>query len=110
MDIALDERRQNSGVRFVPTYGFHCSACGRFDVIRPMADAATPAACPTCGRPGRRLFGVPALRALDPGVRDALDAGARSADAPDVVTAVPGRSRRRTAITTDPRHTRLPRP
>jgi len=75
-----------------------------------MADASAPAACPTCGQDGRRAFDSPALRALDPHLRRALDAGARSADVPDVVTTVPGRSRRSTAITTDPRHARLPRP
>ena len=97
-------------VPFVPTYGFQCPACGRFDVIRPMADASAPATCPTCGQDGRRTFGAPALRALAPDLRRALDAGARSADAPEVVTTVPGRSRRSTPITTDPRHARLPRP
>ena len=101
---------KTAGVSFVPTYGFQCPACGRFDVIRPMADAGAPAACPTCGQDGHRTFGAPALRALDPDLRRALDAGARSADVPDVVTTVPGRSRRSTAITTDPRHARLPRP
>ena len=56
----------------MPTYGFQCPACGRFDVIRPMADASAPAACPTCGQDGRRTFGTPTLRALDPDLRCAL--------------------------------------
>jgi len=50
------------------------------------------------------------LRTLDPRLREAMDAGARSAEAPPVVSTVPGRSRRATPITTDPRHARLPRP
>jgi hypothetical protein len=39
-----------------------------------------------------------------------LEASARSADSPQVVTGVPGRSRRATPITIDPRHAKLPRP
>jgi len=34
----------------VPTYEFRCPECGdRFDLVRPMADAADPADCPRCG-------------------------------------------------------------
>jgi hypothetical protein len=75
-----------------------------------MAEAGADVSCPDCGETARRVFGTPALRALDPGLRRALDAGVRSADAPQVVSSVPGRSRRATPITTDPRHARLPRP
>jgi putative FmdB family regulatory protein len=94
----------------VPTYGYRCPAGDTFDLVRPMAEAGEPARCPDCGEPARRVFGGPALRSLDPAVRRALDAGARSADSPDVVTSLPGRSRRATPVTRDPRHARLPRP
>jgi putative FmdB family regulatory protein len=94
----------------MPTYGYLCSPCGGFDVVRPMADATGPAACPTCGQVARRVFGSPALRSLDPGMHRALDASARSAENPATVSSVPGRSRRATPITTDPRHAKLPRP
>ncbi|AGB21062.1 putative regulatory protein, FmdB family [Mycobacterium sp. JS623] len=94
----------------LPTYGYRCRCCGGFDLVRPMAEAATTAPCPACGETSSRVFRAPALRALDPGLRRALDADARSADAPQVVSSVPGRSRRTTPITTDPRHARLPRP
>jgi putative FmdB family regulatory protein len=92
----------------VPTYSFRCPVCGPFDLVRPMAHASDPPTCPGCGGTGRRLWAVPALRELDPALRRALDAGARSSDAPDVVSAVPGR--RAPRYTTDPRHARLPRP
>jgi hypothetical protein len=75
-----------------------------------MSEAAAGAACPDCGETARRVFGTPALRALEPGLARALDASARSAEAPQVVSSVPGRRRRATPITTDPRHARLPRP
>jgi putative FmdB family regulatory protein len=94
----------------LPTYGYRCRCCGSFDLVCAMAQAAATAPCPDCGEASSRVFRAPALRALDPGLRCALDADARSADAPQVVSSVPGRSRRMTPITTDPRHARLPRP
>jgi hypothetical protein len=75
-----------------------------------MAAAADPAACPACGEPGRRTFGAPALRGLTAGVRAAVEAGERSAEAPDVVRRVPPAGRRTARTSTDPRHARLPRP
>jgi len=92
------------------TYGYDCADCGAFDLVRPMAQAGAAAPCPDCGAPGRRLWGAPALRAVDPALRKALDASAASADAPAVVNGVPGRSRRATRVSRDPRHLRLPRP
>jgi putative FmdB family regulatory protein len=92
----------------VPTYGFDCARCGTFDLVRPMAEASEPVTCPSCGGPARRTWGAPGLRGVDPALRRALDASTRSADAPEVVHAVP--PRRRTRYTTDPRHLRLPRP
>ncbi|MFC5993018.1 FmdB family zinc ribbon protein [Pseudonocardia hispaniensis] len=94
----------------MPTYSYRCPEDSRFDLVRPMAEADEPAQCPHCGQPSRRVFGAPALRAMDSRLRRALDAGERSADAPEVVTSVPGRSRRATPVTRDPRHARLPRP
>jgi putative FmdB family regulatory protein len=94
----------------VPTYGFLCDLCGSFTLVRPMSEAAAEAVCPECGATARRVFGSPALRAVDPGLRRALDASARSADNPQLASSVPGRSRRATPITTDPRHARLPHP
>jgi putative FmdB family regulatory protein len=93
----------------VPTYGYDCARCGAFDLVRPMARAGDPASCPSCGEPGRRSYAAPALRSLDPALRGALDASARSADAPEVVRSVPAPARG-TRYTRDPRHLRLPRP
>lgn len=98
----------------MPTYSYTCVVCGGFDVVRPMAEAGAPTSCPGCGRSGRRVYGAPALRALDAGMRRALDAQTRSADAPQVVTSLPPRStdrrqRRVTRAATDPRQARLPR-
>lgn len=98
----------------MPTYSYSCAVCGGFDRIRPMAEAGEQTSCPDCDRPCRRIFAAPALRGLDPALRVALDAQVRSADAPQVVSAVPQRSgadrRRVMRRATDPRHARLPRP
>ncbi|GAA4704566.1 zinc ribbon domain-containing protein [Pseudonocardia yuanmonensis] len=94
----------------MPTYAFRCPHCGGFDVIRPMREAGAPATCPECGTAARRVFESPALRAGDPRMRRALDASERSADEPAVVSSVPGRNRRATPVSRDPRHARLPRP
>jgi putative FmdB family regulatory protein len=94
----------------VPTYGYECLPCGGFQVVRPMAEATETASCPECGGDARRTFGSPGLRTLDPGLRRALDASASSAENPAVVSGVPGRSRRPTPVTRDPRHAKLPRP
>ena len=94
----------------MPTYGFSCGQCGDFTVVRPMAAATATADCPDCGHTARRRFVSPALRALDDSLRQAHDAGERSADSPQIVSSVPGRSRRATRVTSDPRHARLPRP
>lgn len=94
----------------MPSYGYSCTTCGDFDVVRPMAQSTSPAPCPRCGSATRRRFGNPALTALAPELRRSLDASAASAEAPRVVTSVPGRSRHATPTTRDPRHARLPRP
>jgi putative FmdB family regulatory protein len=93
----------------MPRYSYRCSQCGEFDLVRPMAQAGAAVAC-DCGASARRVFGTPALRSVDPGLRRALDRSAASADVPQVVSSVPGRSRRATRVTSDPRHARLPRP
>jgi putative FmdB family regulatory protein len=93
----------------VPTYGYDCAGCGGFDLVRPMSQASEPAECPGCGESGRRVFGAPSLRSVDPALTRALDASAHTAEAPGVVDRVPS-SRRRTRYTSDPRHLRLPRP
>lgn len=98
----------------MPTYSYSCVVCGEFDLLRPMAEAGAEVSCPTCDRSGKRRYGAPSLRGLDPALRGALDAQVRSSDAPQVVTSVPRRTgadrRRVMRQATDPRQARLPRP
>jgi putative FmdB family regulatory protein len=94
----------------MPTYRYDCAQCGGFDLLRPMSEATEPPLCPGCREPARRVFGFRTAGFVEPRFRAAMDASARSADSPQVVNSVPGRSRRATRLTTDPRHARLPRP
>jgi putative FmdB family regulatory protein len=94
----------------LPTYSYICAACGAFDLVRPMAAAGEPVTCSNCGSAARRVFGTPSLRLVPAALRDALDAGHRSTDAPEVVTVLPPRTGRTQRRATDPRQARLPRP
>jgi putative FmdB family regulatory protein len=67
----------------MPIYQFACARCGPFDLQRPMADAAAPAACPDCEAAAVRVFLAPASKApLAAGVRAGLAAEERSREAP----------------------------
>jgi putative FmdB family regulatory protein len=75
----------------VPFYAFICERCGPFDLVRPMAEASSAAACPTCGAGARRVFTPPGLALLARPVRRALDTEEKSAHEPAVVTQKRGR-------------------
>ena len=94
----------------MPNYGYRCVSCGAFSVTRPITVTCPETNCPSCGQLAFRVFGAPGLRSTTAGLRRALDASARSADEPMVTRGVPGRPRRSTPITRDPRHAKLPRP
>ena len=94
----------------MPTYAHRCPVCGEFEQVRPMAESDLAARCPDCGSGAPPGVGAPGRTTRVTGLRRALDASTRSADAPHVVGAVPGRHRRATRTTRDPRHARLPRP
>jgi putative FmdB family regulatory protein len=76
----------------VPTYEFACVVCGSFEVMRPMAEAASPARCPACGTRARRVWRAPGVPQLDAPVRRALDSEERSAHEPAVVASKRGRA------------------
>lgn len=40
----------------MPLYEFRCDGCGVFDAWRSLAESSTPADCPECQEPGRRIF------------------------------------------------------
>jgi putative FmdB family regulatory protein len=75
----------------VPLYEFACTPCGPFEVVRPMAEATSPARCPACGGEARRIFTPPGLALLARPVRRALDTEEKSAHEPSVVSRKSGR-------------------
>jgi len=77
----------------MPLYAFRCAACGGFELLRPMAQAAAPAPCPTCATEARRVFTPPGLALLARPARRALDMEEKSAHEPAVATEKRGRSR-----------------
>ena len=72
-------------------YAFTCTRCGPFELMRPMAESAAPARCPSCGAAARRVFTPPGLALLAAPMRRVLDEEHRSAHEPDVVTERRGR-------------------
>jgi putative FmdB family regulatory protein len=75
----------------MPVYAFTCADCGAFELTRPIAEAAAPAVCPSCGTEARRVFTPPGLALLGAPVRRALDLEEKSAHEPDVVASKRGR-------------------
>lgn len=92
----------------MPTYTYRCNEDGTFDVRRLIAERSERELCPRCGRTAPLVFSAPALHRTPAAIREALTSAERSADTPEVVTAVPPGSRA-TPTTRDPRHLRLPR-
>jgi putative FmdB family regulatory protein len=75
----------------VALYAFTCAGCGPFDLVRPMADASSPARCPACGAPARRVFTPPRLRLVAAPHRVALESEERSAHEPEIARVKRGR-------------------
>jgi putative FmdB family regulatory protein len=75
----------------MPIYAFDCTTCGPFELIRGAADAALPAACPTCAGEARRVFSPPGLALMPRPLRRAREREEKSAHEPDVVAHKQGR-------------------
>ncbi len=45
----------------MPLYEYQCDACGRFELIQKMSDAALTT-CPKCGRDVQKLLSAPAIQ------------------------------------------------
>ncbi|MBE1489891.1 FmdB family zinc ribbon protein [Plantactinospora soyae] len=95
------------------TYEYRCPRDGAFDATYPIGQAPTRARCATCSAEADRVFSAPLLNAMPHPLTAALDQAGRSAEAPEVVSRIPGR--RRTPPTgpnrpSHPGHARLPRP
>jgi putative FmdB family regulatory protein len=68
----------------MPVYEYWCEPCGQdFSVMRPMAEAAQPHACPDCGVPApRAMLSAPAFAGMPAGLRAAHATNERSRHEP----------------------------
>lgn len=73
----------------MPTYVFRCESCSDFTVVQPMAAVRPTHPCPSCSGVATRVYASPALLSLPAGLHRGADAAASSAEAPQVVRAVP---------------------
>ncbi|WP_330847808.1 zinc ribbon domain-containing protein [Prescottella equi] len=95
----------------IPLYQFRCAQCGPFDRHFPMADVPDSSDCPHCASDGRRQITATRLGRGGTASMRLLDATARSASEPTVVSGpAPGARRTPQKVTTNPLHRKLPRP
>ena len=94
----------------MPWYAFACEQHGQHDAFMRMGELKTTHPCPTCHRPGRRVYLAPLLNLGDPGARRLIDATQATSDSPPVVSSIPGNPRRRQKVAHDPRLRKLPKP
>ncbi|MFY1671194.1 zinc ribbon domain-containing protein [Plantactinospora sp. WMMB334] len=91
------------------TYEYRCPRDGVLAARFPIGEAPGRLRCPTCAAEAVRVFSAPSLRAMPRPLVAALDRAGRSAEAPEVVTRIPGR-RGAAPRRTRPGHAGLPRP
>ena len=76
----------------MPIYSYDCPDHGPFDAWRSMSRSERPAPCPSCRRAAPRAITAPALNTLSSATRQAHFRNEKSADSPDVVQVVGGKS------------------
>ena len=93
-------------------YQYRCDRDGIIDVRRPIETAPPRIACPSCAGEAVRVFSAPMLSLASRPLVTAIDRAERSREAPDVVSALPGRTGpvRSPMAPSNPALMRLPRP
>ncbi len=92
-------------------YRYACPDCGDVEASFPMGSAPGAVVCPRCGERAERVFTAPHVSIAGKTAYKLIDAAARTAHEPQVVTALPSTGVKRPArITTNPLHRKLPRP
>ena len=67
----------------MPTYDYHCHACGDFDALRSMATRNDDVNCPDCGNAAQRvLASAPRLALIKDTTRIAMDTNERARHEP----------------------------
>jgi putative FmdB family regulatory protein len=95
----------------VPIYEFVCPRCSTFDASYTMAEVPDSMTCPGCQGEAVRRMTAPRLSIATTSAYRLVDATKQSADAPQVVSSLPGtRTGPRQRYTSNPLHQKLPRP
>lgn len=95
---------------FMTTYTFRCRECGPFDARFPIGTAPDRSSCPGCGGSSSRMITAPGIAGGRNPYRSAVERTMATADAPQVVSSLPGAVRRPQPVTSNPLHRKLPRP
>jgi putative FmdB family regulatory protein len=67
----------------MPTYDYHCPACGGFEALRSIASRNDDVACPDCGTGAARVVAsAPRLALLEDTTRRAMDINERARHEP----------------------------
>lgn len=91
-------------------YAFRCTECGPFDAPFPIGTAPDRSTCPECSGSSTRMITAPRLGFGGNPYRRAVERTMATADAPQVVSALPPPGRRPVPVSTNPLHRKLPRP
>jgi len=94
----------------MPTYEFCCPAGDRTDAQFSMASVPDALDCPACGQRAVRRPSSPYMSNAGSSRYRLIDSTKRSAHEPDVVSALPSSGRPTTQYTSNPLHSKLPRP
>ncbi len=69
----------------MPLYEFVCRECGPFEERRSLEEPREMVSCPGCGAGARRVYSVPGVKRIAPGLSGAMDRVEKSAHEPEVV-------------------------
>ncbi len=94
---------------WMATYQYRCPDHGDIDVALPIGTAPAQRPCPDCAAAMARVFAPPMIGRASRAHLAAIDRSERTRDTPDVVSAPPP-GPRRTPVTRNPKHAKLPRP
>jgi hypothetical protein len=90
------------------TYEYRCPLDGDFELRFPLGEAVPVVRCTTCHGEAGRVWSAPLLARTPRPLSAAIDRAEGSAEAPQVVSRIPGR-RPAAATPADPARARLPR-
>lgn len=95
----------------MPLYEFRCPQRHVSVALLPMSTTTRERECPDCGAVAQRRISAPAVWSTNRAAVSAMDAAARSAHEPEVVSSLPGSGvKSPPRVSHDPAHRGLPRP